>query len=124
MGSGRRTLEGALDHGAGERPAIAGAGVDVILRVDRHGRYLGRARHSRLVDGAPIDHSFDVGQTTRPVPYSDDSDMGVDSLADGVSIMEQGGTGDREVSTTARELFETPAAVRRPGRQPDLGDDL
>src|SRR5262245_58714276 len=107
MGSGGRTLEGALDHGPGERPAVAGTGVDVLLRVDRLRYHLGRARDDRLVDGVAIENSLDIGQTTRPVPHSDESDMGVRSLATVVLIVKQGGTGDREVSASAREFLET-----------------
>ena len=49
----RRGFERALDHGAGERAAIGGAGVDIVLRIDRGGRRrLAPWRSMRLVDRA------------------------------------------------------------------------
>src|SRR5215467_5750464 len=87
--SGARTAERAFDHGASERATIRGAGVNVLLRVDAGGRDLGGTRNRWLVDGAAIEHSFDLGQTAGAVADTDDSDMGVDHLAVSALVIEQ-----------------------------------
>ena len=73
---------------------------------------------------AAVDHRLDVRQAARAIAQADDADMGVDRLAGRILVVEQRRRRHREIAAAARELAEAPAALRRPGRQPDLGDDL
>src|SRR5262245_35781903 len=104
----RRVAERALDHGAGERTAIGGAGVDVLLRVNRRRRDLCGACHRRFVNGAAVENSLYVRKPPRSVADADDSDMHVRRLAACVLIVEHGCSRHREIAAPARELLEAP----------------
>src|SRR6516225_5275870 len=107
-----RVLQRALDHGAGKRAAVRGAGVNVLLRIDSNGGDFGRPRHRRLIDDAAVELRLNVAEAARPVADPDDTDVGVARPARAVLVVEHGGPGHCEIAAPPREFLKAPAALR------------
>src|SRR5580700_14447 len=119
----RRAFERALDHHADQRFAIGAAGVDIVMGIDRRRCRAFGLDDDGLVDLVAVENLLDGGQPQRPVGDADGADMGVTRLA-AILVVEQHRRGKREVAAAAREFLKTEAALGRPCRQADFGDDL
>src|SRR4051794_35197908 len=104
----------ALDHGAGERAAEGGAGVDVLLGVDTRRRRFGGAYPEGFVDRLAIDHGLDLGEPKGAIPDADHAYMCVDRVATGVLVVEHRCRGECEIAAPSRKLLESPSAPCRP----------
>src|SRR4029079_19628010 len=119
----RRRFERALGERAGQRAAIGGAGVDVLLRLDFGGRRLADLDGERFVDGLAVQRRFRLGQSALAIADADDADMGVGGLA-ALHVVIERDSANGEVAAAAGELLEAVAARGWPRRQMNLGDDF
>src|SRR5262249_21339689 len=111
------TLQGALDQRPGEGPAIAGAGMDILRRIE-----LSLGRCDDAIDGGGVDHltgesRLGGAQAARLAARAEDADMDVGRAAGAVEIVEHGNPRDRKVAATAGHFVEAPAPRALPWRQ-------
>src|SRR4029079_5787945 len=119
----RRRFERALGERAGQRAAIGGAGVDVLLRLDFGGRRLADLDGERFVDGLAVQRRFRLGQSALAIADADDAAMGVGGLA-ALHVVIERDAGHGEVAAAAGELLEAVAARGGPRRQMHPGNDF
>src|SRR5262245_16522871 len=108
-----RARERALDHRSSEGAAVGGAGMNVVLRIDRGTGGGFGGGDGRFIDRAPVERVFDRGKAQRPVANADDTDVDVAGLAVLALVVEYGGRGHGKVAAAAGEFLEAPTP---PGR--------
>src|SRR5262249_36565306 len=119
-----RHLERALHHGAGERLAIGGAGMDVVIRIDCGTTGSIGFGDGRLVDGRCVKNGLHTRHPWRPFGNPNAPDMGVGRLAPRVGIVEYRRSRESKIATSTCEFLKAPSPPRRPGRQPNFDNDF
>src|SRR5262245_45713347 len=110
-----RALERTLDHRSSKRAAVGGAGMNVVLRIDRGTGGGFGGGDGRFIDRAPVERLFDQWEAQRSVANADDTDVGVARLAVLALVVEHGGRGHGKVAAAAGEFLEPPPPPGRPG---------
>src|SRR5262249_24976388 len=109
--------QGALDQRPGEGPAIAGAGMDILRRID-----LGPGRRDHAIDDGGVDpltgeRRLGGAQAARLAARAEDADMDVGRAANAVEVVEHGNPRHGKVAATAGHFVEAPAPPALPWRQ-------
>jgi hypothetical protein len=113
-----------LDQSSDKRAAVLRVGVQVARRIDLRAGRLCRRGDRGLVDHPAVQHGLARRQPVRPAACTDNRDMRIAGMPIRIFVIEQRRAGEGEIAMPAGKFAKRPAALGRPRRQPQFGDQF